>query len=219
MAAHKEPASSRHKCTPGSSSVSAIPVYKSTNQITDSRHLRNLASSTEMMPDNVIIFPTRSNLPQNLRQVYCRLLNPLTYWRYDTMQWCTEWGWGVGVFNPQTRPPKFRSFDKAESNPEFRGQYIRKNPIRIWVSIIGKLSGTPDYGLPPPDPPSLCPLSSTEIVEPPIPGYATGTMNSELKTLCQNAVRGHPPRYACLSVRNSAATTRPHVVFYIGDFY
>jgi len=32
-------------------------------------------------------------------------------------------------------------------------------------------------GLPPPDPRSLCPLSSTEFVEPPpnkIPGYATG---------------------------------------------
>ena len=32
-------------------------------------------------------------------------------------------------------------------------------------------------GLPPPDPLSLCPLSSTELVEPPpekIPGYATG---------------------------------------------
>jgi len=31
-------------------------------------------------------------------------------------------------------------------------------------------------GLPPPDPPSLCPLSSIEFVEPPpnkIPGYAT----------------------------------------------
>ena len=36
-------------------------------------------------------------------------------------------------------------------------------------------------GLPPPDPRSLCPLSSTEFVEPPlrrkIPGYATGRQN------------------------------------------
>ena len=35
----------------------------------------------------------------------------------------------------------------------------------------------PTKGLPPPDPRSLCPLSSTEFVEPPprkkIPGYAT----------------------------------------------
>jgi hypothetical protein len=35
-------------------------------------------------------------------------------------------------------------------------------------------------GLPPPDPRSVCPLSSTQFVEPPpapnkIPGYATGT--------------------------------------------
>ena len=28
-------------------------------------------------------------------------------------------------------------------------------------------SRTPDWGLPPPDPRSLCPLSSTEFVEPP----------------------------------------------------
>ena len=44
---------------------------------------------------------------------------------------------------------------------------------------IKAASTTPDKGLPPPDPRSLCPLSSTEFVDPPrppnkIPGYATG---------------------------------------------
>jgi hypothetical protein len=48
---------------------------------------------------------------------------------------------GGGVFKP---PPKFRSFDKAEPNSQFRGIYIRNNLIRIWVSFICKLSGTPD---------------------------------------------------------------------------
>ena len=40
------------------------------------------------------------------------------------------------------------------------------------------LQKTLTRGLPPPDPSSICPLSSTEFVEPPppnkIPGYATG---------------------------------------------
>jgi hypothetical protein len=45
-----------------------------------------------------------------------------------------------------TPPPplKFRSFAKAEPNSQFRGIYIRNNLIRIWVSFICKLSGTPD---------------------------------------------------------------------------
>jgi hypothetical protein len=48
-------------------------------------------------------------------------------------------------FNPPP-PPKFRSFAKAEPNSQFRGMYIRNNLIRIWVSLICKLSGTPVYG-------------------------------------------------------------------------
>jgi hypothetical protein len=51
---------------------------------------------------------------------------------------------GVGVFNPH--PPKFRSFDKAEPNSQFRGKYIRNNLIRIRVSLICSLCGTPDWG-------------------------------------------------------------------------
>ena len=40
-------------------------------------------------------------------------------------------GWG---FNPL--PPKFRSFDKAEPNSQFRGKYIRNNLTRIRLSLI-----------------------------------------------------------------------------------
>jgi hypothetical protein len=47
-----------------------------------------------------------------------------------------------GGSNPP--PPKFRSFDKAEPNSQFRGKYIRNNLIRIRVSFICKLSVTPD---------------------------------------------------------------------------
>jgi hypothetical protein len=54
-------------------------------------------------------------------------------------QWCTEGG-GSGV----QIPPKFRSFNKAEPNSQFRGKYIRNNLIRIRVSLICKLSGTLD---------------------------------------------------------------------------
>jgi hypothetical protein len=55
-------------------------------------------------------------------------------------QWRTEGG--LGDSNPPSS--KFRSFDKAEPNSQFRGKYIRNNLIRIRVSLICKLSGTPD---------------------------------------------------------------------------
>jgi hypothetical protein len=48
----------------------------------------------------------------------------------------------VRVWGVQT-PLKFRSFDKAEPNSLFCGKYIRNNLIRIWVSLICRLSGTP----------------------------------------------------------------------------
>jgi hypothetical protein len=48
---------------------------------------------------------------------------------------------GGGGFNP---PPKFRGFNKAEPNSQFRGKYIRNYLTRILVSLICKLSGTPD---------------------------------------------------------------------------
>jgi hypothetical protein len=49
---------------------------------------------------------------------------------------------GVGGFNPPSQ--KFRRFDKAEPNSQFRGKYIRNNLIRIRISPICKLSETPD---------------------------------------------------------------------------
>jgi hypothetical protein len=57
------------------------------------------------------------------------------------VQWRTEGGFGG--FNTLP-PPKFRSFDKAEPNTQFRGKYIYNNLIRIRVSPICKLGGTPD---------------------------------------------------------------------------
>jgi hypothetical protein len=42
-----------------------------------------------------------------------------------------------GVQHPS---PKFRNFDKAEPNSQFRGKYIRYNLIRIRVSLICKLN-------------------------------------------------------------------------------
>jgi hypothetical protein len=57
-------------------------------------------------------------------------------------QWRTE----GGIWVVQTPlPPKFRSFDKAEPNSQFRGKYTRNNLIRIWGSLICKLIGTPGF--------------------------------------------------------------------------
>jgi hypothetical protein len=96
-------------------------------------------------------------------------------------------------------PTKCRSFDKAEPNSQFCGKYIRNNLIRIWLSLICKLSGPLTSGLPPPHPRSLCPLSSNEFVETPqkkIPGYAivlmqrlrcskiNATVKSNMRNLC-----------------------------------
>jgi hypothetical protein len=63
----------------------------------------------------------------------------------DFTQWRTEEGGGGGLGGSNPPPSlKFRSFDKAEPNSQFRGKYIRKNLIRIRGSLICKLSGTPD---------------------------------------------------------------------------
>ena len=41
-----------------------------------------------------------------------------------------------GCSNPPPIPLKFRSFDKAEPNSQFRGKYIRNNLTRIRLSLI-----------------------------------------------------------------------------------
>ena len=43
---------------------------------------------------------------------------------------------GGGGWDVQTPPPKFRSFEKAEPNSQFRGKYIRNNLTRIRLSLI-----------------------------------------------------------------------------------
>jgi hypothetical protein len=45
-----------------------------------------------------------------------------------------------------THPSKFRSFDKVDTNSQFRGKYICDSLIRIQVSLVYKLSGTPGKG-------------------------------------------------------------------------
>jgi hypothetical protein len=61
-----------------------------------------------------------------------------------SIQWCTEGGGGRGFEEFKPTPPKFRSFDKAEPNSQFRGKYIQNNLLIKWVSLICELSGTPD---------------------------------------------------------------------------
>jgi hypothetical protein len=93
---------------------------------------------------------------------------------YNTIiQWHTKGRGSVWGVKP---PLKFQSFDKAELISQSCGKYIRNNLIRIQVSLICKFAEALTRGLLHPDPCSLCPLYSTEFVEPPlnkIPGYAT----------------------------------------------
>jgi hypothetical protein len=53
---------------------------------------------------------------------------------------------GEGFGGLKSPSPKFRSFDKAQPNSQFCGKCIRNNLIKIRVSPICKLSGTPDSG-------------------------------------------------------------------------
>jgi hypothetical protein len=78
-------------------------------------------------------------------------------------QWRTERGSDAPPL------PKFRSFDKAEPNSQFRGKHIRNNLIRIRVSPICKLRRTPDKGATAPISPFYSHLPLTEFVEPPPP--------------------------------------------------
>jgi hypothetical protein len=65
---------------------------------------------------------------------------------------------------------KFRSFDKAEPNSQFCGKYIRNNLIRILVSLICKLVGTPNQGATAPQIPVLsAPCPQLNLLEPPPP--------------------------------------------------
>jgi hypothetical protein len=80
--------------------------------------------------------------------------------KYIYDQWRTEGGWGV-------QPPSLNSAVLTKLSRIPSGKYIRNNLIRIRVSLVCRLSGTPEWWLPPPDPRSLCPLSSTEFVDPP----------------------------------------------------
>jgi hypothetical protein len=67
---------------------------------------------------------------------------------------------------PQTPPPRNSEVLTKPSQIPME-KYIRNNLIGIRDSLSCKLSRTRDWGLSPPDPCSLSPLSSTEFVEPP----------------------------------------------------
>jgi hypothetical protein len=62
-------------------------------------------------------------------------------WQFCNIQRCSVVpGVGCGLNDH----PKFQSFDKAELNSQFRGKYIHNNLIGILVSLICKVSRTPD---------------------------------------------------------------------------
>jgi hypothetical protein len=75
-------------------------------------------------------------------------------------------------------PPKFQSFDKAESNSLFCGKYIHNNLVKDTGFTHLQIEQNPCLGgYHPKIPVFSALLSSTEFVEPPlppkIPGYAT----------------------------------------------
>jgi hypothetical protein len=115
--------------------------------------------------------------------------------------------WGEGGSNPY-HPPKFHSFDKAELNSQFCGKYILNNPIRIWVSLFCKLSGTPDKGATAPRSPFSL---STKFVEPPppnkIPGYATGPVDK----MAQAQVSLQVLQFSPVSITPSAHLTHSFI--------
>jgi hypothetical protein len=99
-----------------------------------------------------------------------------------------------GGFGGLTPLPKFRSFAKAEPNSQFREKYIQNNLIRMCFTHLKNWVEPLTMGLPP-DPWSLCPLSSTEFVEPPRPyprknslvrhcAQLRAVLHKSLKTLC-----------------------------------
>jgi hypothetical protein len=76
-------------------------------------------------------------------------------------------------------PPKFLSFEKAGPNSQFSGIYVWNNLIRIWGSLIYKLSETPTRGYCPPIPvlSALCPkLNLLNTPPPPTEKKFLGTL-------------------------------------------
>jgi hypothetical protein len=107
-------------------------------------------------------------------------INRLTH-KNCKRQWRTEGGRGVwGIQSPP--PPKCRRLEKAGPNSSSVGNtpVTTLDVPKVWQSRTGlQIERNPWLGgYRPPDPRSLCPLSSPEFVEPPhpnkIPGYANG---------------------------------------------
>jgi hypothetical protein len=55
-----------------------------------------------------------------------------------------QWRTVGGFWGSTPPPPKLRSFYKANLNSQFLEKYIRNYVIRTRISLICKLSGTPD---------------------------------------------------------------------------
>jgi hypothetical protein len=92
------------------------------------------------MTNKVNLLGTRNQLPVLQVMGFASATQSL----YSSRNMLQSVAYREGVWGVQPPPPKFRSFDKAEPNSQFRGKYISNNLIRIRVSLICKLSGTTD---------------------------------------------------------------------------
>jgi hypothetical protein len=89
--------------------AATLPIIRSTYNCI---HGMVLVVVSELLPPAIVIF-----IWPRQREVAAQTLR----------QWRTEGG--VGGSNP---PPKFRSFDKAEPNSQFRGKYIRNRLVFLF---------------------------------------------------------------------------------------
>jgi hypothetical protein len=92
---------------------------------------------------------------------------------------------GLGGSTPPPPAPKFLSFDKAEPNSQFHGKYIRNSLMRIRVSLICKLSGTPVRGYHPQIPILSALCTQLNMLNPP-PKKFLGTLLFRILSALRN---------------------------------
>jgi hypothetical protein len=147
-------------------------------------------------------------------------LNALNTWRHCVNNRNISVEEQRSVWSSGVPPPKFRSFDKAKPNSQFRGKYIRYNLIRIRGSPICKLSGTPNKGTTAPRSPFYLPSVINWISR-------TPEKNSWVRhwcEVCSLVYSWFPPSSTCiyLTAENLHIPTQFYftdLLSYIGYFY
>jgi hypothetical protein len=104
---------------------------------------RHIYFSWYIFQQTIHYFSFRSkqwNEVETSKRIVC-LVHPESYTQIMRGKWVHLWDKPDSCTPP---PRKFQSFEKAEPNSQFRGNYIGNYLIRIRVSLVWKLNGTPD---------------------------------------------------------------------------